>query len=213
VSYSKILASIDSLKGYFSSDSQAMEALAVLQKKALSLNQQKSSESYPLPKEEGGTAKADYLLFSDGACRGNPGPGAWGILAQDAQGEVIFEKSGVDSLTTNNRMELRGAIEALNGLNLHLGDGSVSSQCRVHLFSDSRYLVDGINNWLPGWKRRGWKKADKKTPENLDYWKNLDQMRLAFAEVKFFWVRGHAGHPQNERCDQIANMALDQMKE
>jgi ribonuclease HI len=146
----------------------------------------------------------DFFCFSDGACRGNPGPGAWGSVIQNRDGEVIFQDHGVENPSTNNRMEMTGALRCLEFLkkNGHLGK-------RVIVISDSKYVVDGMNQWVAGWKRRGWKKADKKAPENLDIWMSLDELRLEFAEVGFSWVKGHAGHPQNEKCDQLANEALD----
>ncbi len=151
--------------------------------------------------------KFDFIAFSDGACRGNPGPGAWGSLVQRPDHEIIYEGSGVELMTTNNKMELQGAIEALHFISQHphFDQGSLTV-----LVSDSKYVVDGINQWVPGWKKRGWKKADKKTPENVDLWQRLDELRQSMGKVAFQWVKGHAGHPQNEFCDLLANQALDE---
>lgn len=149
----------------------------------------------------------DFIAFSDGACRGNPGPGAWGSLVQLPDNYIIYEASGVELSTTNNRMELQGAIEALQFI-AQYPDYDQSS--KAVLVSDSKYVVDGINQWVPGWKRRGWKKADKKTPENVELWQKLDELRESMGTVAFQWVKGHAGHPQNEHCDQLANQALDE---
>jgi len=142
-------------------------------------------------------------IYSDGACRGNPGPGSWAFVAQNKSGEVLQKASGVSELTTNNRMELQGAIEGLAYL-----DTISEIYNKVIFYTDSRYVVDGISSWVKGWKARGWKKADKKTPENVEQWKLLDELAQK-RDVKFVWVKGHSGHPQNELCDQLANEALD----
>jgi len=159
-----------------------------------------SGSGYPLPKCND---VFDYYLFSDGGCRGNPGPGAWGVVLQDKEGNLVHEGRHFLSHTTNNRMELTGAIRALEKA-LELGGR------KVLLVSDSKYVLDGLKTWLDGWKRRGWKKADKKEPENLDLWKEVDAVRSKFEKIETQWVKGHAGHPQNERCDELVNLALDQ---
>ena len=146
----------------------------------------------------------DYFCFSDGACRGNPGPGAWGSLIQNKSGEVVYEGSDYDNPSTNNRMEMTGAKKCLEFLKT-----IDQTSKNVVVISDSKYVVDGMNQWVIGWKKRGWKKADKKVPENVDLWQELDKLRNEFEKVHFSWVKGHAGHPQNERCDQLANEALD----
>ena len=164
---------------------------------------------FPVPDEVMGK-RWGFALFSDGACRGNPGPGAWGVMAQNSLGEVIFETSGMESDTTNNRMELVGAIEALEKFSEYASKFSLPTEdTSVRLFSDSKYVVDGISSWVPGWKKRGWRKADRKVPENLDLWQKLDAMAALFSDLRFLWVRGHDGHPQNERCDRLANDVLD----
>lgn len=160
-----------------------------------------SSSELSLPNEI--KNQDDLALFSDGACRGNPGPGAWAYIVQDKSGEVIAKDQDVAAKTTNNRMELAGAIEALKFLKDSKKSGT------FYLYTDSRYVVDGIEKWVAGWKARGWKKADKKEPENLELWKLLDQLNNEL-KVNFKWVKGHAGHPQNELCDQMANEALDE---
>lgn len=161
----------------------------------------------PEPLSAGGPGMA---LYSDGACRGNPGPGSWGALGQNSKGEVLFEASGVEMHTTNNMMEMQGAIEALKQGYELLDSAPFSSHDPVYLISDSQYVVKGMNEWVAGWKRRGWKKADKKTPENVDRWKELDEVAQKFEKLKFLWVKGHSNHPQNERVDQLANEALDE---
>ncbi|OUR94888.1 ribonuclease HI [Halobacteriovorax marinus] len=150
--------------------------------------------------------KSEVAIFSDGACRGNPGPGSWGMVGQNHEGDVIFKGSGVETRTTNNRMEMMGAIEAFKAI---LNEEFSADETTVLLYSDSKYVVDGLKSWMKGWKKRGWKKADKKTPENVDLWQELDEVVQNFKNVKYFWVKGHAGHPQNELCDQLANEALD----
>lgn len=167
----------------------------------LAEEEQNSSDSNDLPVPNIGD---DHIaIYSDGACRGNPGPGSWAFVAQDNTGKILQTASGVSVSTTNNRMELQGAIEGLS----FLGDFPANFS-KVHFHTDSRYVVDGITKWVKGWKARGWKKADKKTPENVEQWKRLDEL-YAMYNVEFIWVKGHAGHPQNELCDRLANEALD----
>lgn len=139
-------------------------------------------------------------IFTDGACSGNPGPGGWGaILRYDG---TTKELSGGEALTTNNRMELLAAIEAL---------GSLKRPVPVDLHSDSQYLRDGITKWIHGWKRNGWKTADKKPVKNAELWQRLDAAR-EIHDVAFHWVKGHAGHPENERCDELARLAMAPFK-
>ncbi len=136
--------------------------------------------------------------FTDGACRGNPGPGGWGALLR--MGERERELHGYEASTTNNRMELAAAINALAAL---------KRRCRVRLVTDSRYVKDGIEQWLANWKRNGWRTAAKKPVKNADLWQQLDLL-LAAHEVELEWVRGHTGHPENERADGLANLAIDE---
>ncbi len=138
-------------------------------------------------------------LYCDGACLGNPGPGGWGFLLRTRTSAGLKEKeaSGAEPETTNNRMELTAAIRGLETL---------TQPCLVELLSDSQYVVKGIQAWLGDWKRRGWKKADGKPVLNGDLWQALDA-QLARHHVEARWVRGHAGHPENERVDRLANDA------
>tara|TARA_R110000868_G_scaffold248282_17_gene504720 strand:- start:517 stop:1161 length:645 start_codon:yes stop_codon:yes gene_type:complete len=211
LSKARLRQSLSFLKKSFSQDDEALSAIELLEAKGkeLSFEAPVSDGSLPLPAELSGMENS-FALFSDGACRGNPGPGSFGMLAQNNTGEVIFEGSGVDNPTTNNRMELEGAIVALENLVEYLKENPPSSKPHVWLFSDSKYVVEGVEKWVAGWKARGWKKADKKEPENVDLWKRLDETTKLFTNLKFKWVKGHAGHPQNERCDQLANIALDE---
>jgi ribonuclease HI len=135
-------------------------------------------------------------IFTDGACRGNPGPGGWAAILR--YGEVEKELSGGESATTNNRMEMTAAIAGLEAL---------KRPCRVRLYTDSQYLRDGIMQWLPGWKARGWRTADKKPVKNVDLWQRLDAAASPH-QVEWIWVRGHAGHPENERADALARAAV-----
>lgn len=152
-----------------------------------------------------------YAIFADGACRGNPGPGAWGVMIQNAKGEVILKASGIDVPTTNNKMELEGVIRGLKGLiEKWIEESTSDSVSPVFVYSDSKYVTEGISSWVSGWKNRGWKKADGKEPENLPLWKELDTLVSRFENIKFIWVKGHAGHPQNEMCDRMCNQALDE---
>ena len=139
-------------------------------------------------------------IHTDGACKGNPGPGGWGAILQ-ASGKTK-ELCGGEPLTTNNRMELTAAIMALEAL---------TRPCKIDLHTDSKYVMDGITGWIHGWKARGWKTADKKPVKNDDLWKRLDVAR-ARHEVKWHWVKGHAGHALNERADQLANLGIERMR-
>ena len=167
---------------------------------------------FPLPK--GVTDPSSFALFSDGACRGNPGPGAWGCMGQDHTGRVVFEASGAATHTTNNRMEMAGVLEGLKALADYLHADAPNAPVPletilVAVYSDSKYLVDGMNRWVQGWQARGWKKKNKTAPENLALWQELQRRREMFGQMSFHWVKGHAGHPQNEHCDLLANQALD----
>ena len=136
------------------------------------------------------------IIYTDGACRGNPGPGGWGALLMS--GENRKEICGGELATTNNRMELMAAIQALEALN---------KPCKVELHTDSQYVRTGITEWLRGWKARGWKTADKKPVKNDDLWKRLDEAR-ARHEVDWRWVKGHNGHELNERADALARKGM-----
>ena len=137
------------------------------------------------------------IAYTDGACRGNPGPGGWGVSLR--YGEHLKELCGGEAPTTNNRMELMAAISALEGLR---------ERCAVTLHTDSKYVLQGLTEWLPGWKLRGWKTADKKPVKNQDLWQRLDAA-AARHQVDWRWVKGHAGDPGNERADQLANQGLE----
>ena len=132
-------------------------------------------------------------IFTDGACKGNPGPGGWGAILRAANGKER-ELSGGESPTTNNRMELTAAIEALNAL---------SKPCRVELHTDSNYVKDGITKWIHGWRRNGWRTADKKPVKNAELWQALLEA-VEPHQVAWHWVKGHNGHPENERADALA---------
>ncbi|MCB2087628.1 MAG: ribonuclease HI [Sphingomonadaceae bacterium] len=134
-------------------------------------------------------------LFTDGACKGNPGPGGWGALLRMGQHEK--ELSGAVADTTNNRMEMQAVIEGLNAL---------TEPCEVDLFSDSKYVIDGITKWVHGWKKRGWVNASKKPVLNADLWHDLIEAS-ARHKITWNWVRGHNGHVENERVDKLASDA------
>jgi len=135
-------------------------------------------------------------IYADGACKGNPGPGGWGVLLR--AGGVERELYGGEPATTNNRMELIAVIRALE---------SLKRRCRVRLYTDSQYVQKGISQWIHDWKRRAWRTADKKPVKNVDLWQRLDTL-AAEHDVEWHWVRGHAGHPENERADALANRAI-----
>jgi ribonuclease HI len=136
------------------------------------------------------------VIHTDGACRGNPGPGGWGAVLQAGAHEK--ELCGGELNTTNNRMELMGAIQALEALN---------KPCRVELHTDSQYVMKGVTQWLSGWKARGWKTADKSPVKNVDLWQRLDEARARHT-VDWRWIKGHAGHALNERADELARRGM-----
>jgi len=136
-------------------------------------------------------------IFTDGACKGNPGPGGWGVLLRMGKNEK--EMSGGEPDTTNNRMEMQAAIEGLSAL---------IEPCKVDLYTDSKYVVDGITKWVHGWKKRGWINASKKPVRNDDLWHALIEAELRH-EVSWHWVKGHNGHAENERVDRLASDAAD----
>ena len=150
------------------------------------------------------TGKSDTLkavtIYTDGACSGNPGPGGWGAIL--SHGGHRKELSGGEPETTNNRMELTAAIAALEAL---------KGRCSVDLYTDSNYVKDGIGKWIHGWKKNGWKTADKKPVKNAELWQRLDEAR-ARHEIKWHWVKGHAGHPENERADELAREGMAPFK-
>lgn len=135
-------------------------------------------------------------LFTDGACSGNPGPGGWGALLRYGAHEK--EASGGNPATTNNRMELQAVIEGLRLL---------KSPCAVTIHTDSRYVMDGVTKYMANWKRNGWRTADKKPVKNIDLWEQLDA-ELKSHSINWIWVKGHAGHPENERVDELARLAV-----
>lgn len=139
-------------------------------------------------------------IFTDGACRGNPGPGGWGVLLR-YQGK-IRELCGYQADTTNNQMELMAAIQGLEALN---------RPCHVILTTDSQYVRQGITEWLPGWKRKGWRTAAGKPVKNMELWQRLEKATTSH-QIDWRWVKGHSGHAENERVDQLANLAIDEKR-
>ena len=138
-------------------------------------------------------------IFTDGACRGNPGPGGWGaVLRYNGTEKTLY---GSEKETTNNRMELMAAIMALE---------SLKRPCKVALTTDSKYVRDGISEWIANWKKRGWKTANRTPVKNMELWQRLDKARERHT-IEWHWVRGHTGHPGNELADQLANLAIDEM--
>ena len=139
-------------------------------------------------------------IFTDGACSGNPGPGGWGVLLRYGQKEK--EMSGGEPLTTNNRMELTAVISALE---------SLKEPCEISLCSDSKYVIEGVNSWMPNWKKNGWKTANRKPVSNVDLWEKLDAL-LQRHRVSWLWVKGHKGHPENERVDALARSFIEKIR-
>ena len=147
----------------------------------------------------------EFFAYTDGACSGNPGPGGWGVLLIAKEGETVVkerELNGGEAETTNNRMELTAAIEAL---------GALSRRTALTIVTDSSYVKDGLTKWIHGWKRNGWKTAAKKPVKNEDLWRALDDA-VARHDVSWEWVKGHAGHEENERADQLARDGMAPFK-
>jgi len=140
-------------------------------------------------------------IFTDGACSGNPGPGGWGAVLR--YGAVEKEMNGGEPETTNNRMELMAAIMAIE---------AVKRPCEIHLHTDSEYLRNGITTWIHSWKARGWRTADKKPVKNVDLWQRLERA-IETHDVHWHWVKGHSGHTENERADELARLAIRQMRD
>ena len=146
-------------------------------------------------------AKPHVIIHTDGACSGNPGPGGWGAILES--GPHRKELSGGEPVSTNNRMELMAAIAALEAL---------KAPSRVDLWTDSNYLRDGIMKWIHGWRRNGWKTADKKPVKNVELWQRLDEA-VKRHTIEWHWLKGHAGHVENERADELARMAIKAIRE
>jgi len=142
------------------------------------------------------SAAPSVTIYTDGACSGNPGPGGWGVILRS--GSTEKELSGGEKMTTNNRMELLAAISALEAL---------KKPCSVDLYTDSQYVRSGISSWIHNWKRNGWKTSARQPVKNTDLWQRLDAA-LQTHDVRWHWVKGHAGHPENERADQLARDGL-----
>ena len=142
---------------------------------------------------------AEVKIYTDGACRGNPGPGGWGaVLEYGKESKLLY---GAELLTTNNRMELMAVIQALSAL---------KRPCKIDLTSDSKYVLKGITEWLPNWKQKGWRTSAKKPVMNSDLWQQLDQLASSH-DISWHWVKGHSGHVQNELADQLANKGIDEL--
>ncbi len=147
----------------------------------------------------------DLFAYTDGACSGNPGPGGWGVLMQAKEGETVVKErtlSGGEANTTNNRMELLAAIHALETL---------ARPSALTIITDSAYVKNGVTGWIHGWKRNGWKTANKKPVKNVELWQRLDEAQ-ARHDVTWEWVKGHAGHPENERADELAREGMKPFK-
>ncbi len=146
---------------------------------------------------------AHVELYTDGACSGNPGPGGWAYVLKHPVSGLAREDSGAERLTTNNRMELTAVVEGLN---------AIKTRSRVDVYSDSKYVLNGLESWMDNWKRNGWKTSAKKPVKNQDLWLMLDELRSRH-ELTYHWVRGHSDHPENERCDVLAVAAREQLAE
>lgn len=173
---------------------------------AASNNRQTATDSASLstqmpPASSSTPDRPHVLLFTDGACSGNPGPGGWAYILKHPATGKMREASGAEFDTTNNRMELQAVIQGLTAL---------SKSSLVDLTSDSKYVLEGMKTWLAGWKKKGWKTAAKKPVKNDDLWKLLDT-QIARHEIRFHWIKGHAEHPENDRCDKLAVLAREKL--
>lgn len=147
----------------------------------------------------------EFFAYTDGACSGNPGPGGWGVLLVAREGDAVVKErtlNGGEAETTNNRMELMAAISALEAL---------GRETEITLVTDSAYVKNGVTGWIHGWKRNGWKTADRKPVKNVDLWQRLDAAQAAH-RVRWEWIKGHAGHPENERADELAREGMAPFK-
>lgn len=213
----KTLRSLNSIEKWLNSqnsDSSELKKAFEIIREAISAVEEEykeSSDGALPPPAEIADEPATMALYSDGGCRGNPGPGAYGFVVQSHDGTVVSEGVDYESLTTNNKMELSGPIRGLKEL-LHVLPARNLDPLltKVKVITDSKYVVDGMKSWVNGWKARDWKKADGKAPENMELWKELDQVKDRFMQVEWMWVKGHAGHPQNEYCDRKANELMDE---
>jgi len=152
---------------------------------------------------EAGSSRSDgrpfVMLYTDGACSGNPGPGGWAYVLRHPASGATREDSGGEARTTNNRMELTAVIEGLRAL---------SSPSRVEIHADSQYVLNGLREWMDGWKKRGWTRSRSRQPVlNVELWQELDRLR-ALHDLSYHWVKGHSGHPENERCDELARAEI-----
>ena len=138
-------------------------------------------------------------MYTDGACRGNPGKGGWGVLLRYGEAEKALY--GGEKLTTHNRMELTAVIKGLEAL---------TKSCRIKITTDSKYVLQGVTEWMPNWKKRNWRTANKKPVLNVELWQQLDEL-VAQHEIEWDWVKGHSGHPENELADQLANQGVDEL--
>ncbi len=144
-------------------------------------------------------AQSKVVIYTDGACKGNPGPGGWGGVLRSADKEKHLH--GGELMTTNNRMEMTAVIEALKALKM---------ACHVSLYTDSKYVMQGVTEWMGGWKARGWKTAGKDPVKNVDLWQEIDEL-LGKHQIDWHWVKGHAGHPGNELADALANKGVEEI--
>ncbi len=211
----KHLKNLNSLEKWLKTSektSERIDSALILLKEAIDSVEEVEFSDGPLPAPlEIASEPHTIAVYSDGGCRGNPGPGAYAFVVQLHSGEILAEGVDYEELTTNNKMELQGPLMALQRLHVLLPEkGRDPMLTTIKVLTDSKYVVDGMKSWVPGWKARGWKKADNKAPENLSYWQELDAIRTHFMEVKWEWVKGHAGHPQNEYCDRKANEVMDE---
>lgn len=138
------------------------------------------------------------IIYTDGSCKGNPGPGGWGVVLRSGDKEKLMH--GGETLTTNNRMEMKAVIEALKALKM---------ACHVSIYTDSKYVMQGVTEWMGGWKARGWKTTGKDPVKNVDLWQEIDDL-LGLHEISWHWVKGHAGHPGNELADALANKGVEE---
>lgn len=200
---SKLQAALKLLRNNLTLNQSESNALDSIETKINDIESTKSSITSDIPPHKDLlNGKFEIIVYSDGACRGNPGPGSYGLYVELPKNNTYSDSESFEN-TTNNKMELLGIIKGLKF-------AAKSNAKSVLVVTDSKYAINGMESWMANWKARGWKKADKKTPENVEMWQELDLLKDNFSNLKFEWVKGHSGHPQNELCDQMANKALDE---
>jgi len=203
---------IQQLRTQFCGDEE-QKALDILTKAAAALpDDERPSLAQGKVEFDGEKFPQALAVYTDGACRKNPGPGAWAVVVQDAQSKVVAQSAGSDYQTTNNRMELQAVIEGLKIAINYFQEQAIAAPGTVFLYSDSQLVVKGITEWMAKWKMKNWCKSGQVPVENVSYWQEIDALKSQ-VQLTATWVHGHNGHLQNEFCDRLANEALDELEQ